>query len=319
MTLVRLRDLAPTRQQFLDEVVRGLTGAVKTLPSKYFYDARGSELFDEICDLEEYYLTRTELSILKRFAGEMADSIGPNCAIVEYGSGSSLKTRILLEQLHSPAALIPVEISCTHLKQAAQMLSRKFPELCVEPLCADFTEPFELPKLDVPHERTVLFFPGSTIGNFPPFEAAELLGNMRDLAAPHGGLLIGVDLDKPRHIVEAAYNDHHGVTAAFNLNLLTRINRELSADFELDRFRHEAILNQEEGRIEMHLVSQGEQTVRLNGTEVAFSDGESIHTENSYKYSLSKFGELAESAGFRVERIWCDSRNLFSVQYLSVL
>lgn len=317
MTPISLQDLAPSKSQFLSDVLAGLTDEPKRLPCKYLYDERGSALFEEICGLDEYYLTRAELEILDTHLDEIADCLGPHTAIVEFGSGSSLKTRKLLSRLESPVALIPVDISREHLAHSARVLAAQFPRLAVRPVCADFTQPFELPAIARGAEKTIVYFPGSTIGNFSPSEAAELLEVIGDCAGSGGGLLIGVDLKKPRSILEPAYDDARQVTAEFNLNLLRRMNRELFADFDVDRFRHESRYNDCEGRIEMHLVSAGDQSVQLDGTEIHFADGESIHTENSYKYSLGQFSSLAASCGFAVQRVWCDSRRYFSVQYLT--
>ena len=318
MSQVSLQDAAPPRQQFLHDVLAGLRSRPKRLPSKYFYDRRGSQLFDRICELEEYYLTRTELAIMRAHADEMAGALGERCVLIEYGSGSSRKTRILLDHLTEPAAYVPVDISREHLFRAAARLARKYPALAVHPVCADFTAPFDLPSLDCGCGPRIVYFPGSTIGNFDPRETVELLGRIADLVGLGGGLLIGADLRKPVSILEPAYNDAQGVTAQFNLNLLARINRELGAEFRLDRFRHHAFFNDAESRIEMHLISTADQSVRIDGAVIDFRRGESIHTENSYKYSLDHFRALAAEAGFRVERVWTDPDALFSVQYLSV-
>jgi dimethylhistidine N-methyltransferase len=301
---------------FLREVLAGLARPHKQLPCKYFYDERGSRLFDEICDLEEYYLTRCELAILRRHAGEMAVRLGPGCALIEYGSGSSLKTRLLLDRLGRPAAYVPVDISGEHLLRSARRLARAYPGLEVAPVCADFTRPFPLPPLRQEPRRRVVYFSGSTIGNFGPSEAADLLAGIARLCGPGGGLLIGVDLKKDRATLEAAYDDRRGVTAAFNLNLLARINRELGADFELSRFRHHAFYNEGPGRVEMHLVSLGAQTVRVGGAAFDLADGETICTEYSYKYGSDEFRDLAAHAGLSLGRVWTDENGLFSVQYL---
>jgi dimethylhistidine N-methyltransferase len=302
----------------LREVLAGLARPQKQLPCKYFYDERGSHLFDEICELEEYYLTRCELAILRRHAGQMAGRIGTGCALIEYGSGSSLKTRLLLDRLDRPAAYVPVDISGEHLLHSARQLARAYPGLEVVPVCADFTRPFALPKLRQPPRRRVVYFSGSTIGNFGPAEATALLAGIARLCGPGGGLLIGVDLKKDRAVLEPAYDDSRGVTAAFNLNLLARINRELGADFDLIRFRHRAFYNEGAGRIEMHLVSLATQTVHVGGTAFELAEGETICTEYSYKYGLDEFRELAARAGLGLEQVWTDEKGLFSVQYLGV-
>lgn len=302
---------------FLRDVLHGLRRRRKRLPSKYFYDAAGSALFDRICDLDEYYLTRCELDLLRRHAAEMAEAAGPGAALIEYGSGSSLKTRLLLDHLREPAAYVPVDISGEHLNRSAVRLRRRYPALPVLPVTADFTQPFELPPLPPGVGRRVVLFSGSTIGNFRPAEAARLLRQMARLCGPDGALLVAADLKKDRAILEAAYNDRLGVTAAFNLNLLTRINQELHADFAVDRFRHHAFYNPRHGRMEMHLVSLANQTVHIGGVALVFARGETIRTEYSYKYSPSDFAELARRAGLQVERMWTDEKQWFSAQWLT--
>ena len=315
---LELCDLSPERERFLSDVLEGLARSAKTLPCKYFYDARGSALFDRICTLPEYYPTRTELAILRRHAGAMAAAIGPRCLLVEYGSGSSTKTRLLLDRLADPAAYVPVDISREHLLQSAAALAAHYPRLRVIPVCADFTRPFALP--DVPDAaRAVGYFPGSTIGNFAPADARKFLADVAEQCGPGGALLIGVDLTKPRSVLEPAYDDARGVTAEFNRNLLRRANRELGADFDLAAFDHRAFWNASLGRVEMHLVSRRDQVVRIAGQAIPFAKGESIHTENSHKYELAGFAALAAAAGFTVERAWIDDAELFSVQLLRVL
>lgn len=313
-----LIDIAPDREEFLADVVSGLLASPKTLPSKYLYDERGSHLFDEICNLDEYYLTRTELQIMEQYAGEMATAVGSKAVLIEYGSGSSLKTGRLLEQLDSPAACVLVEISLEHLKNSASRLAAEHPGLKVVPVCADFTQPFDIPDLPADAGRRVVYFPGSTIGNFSAFAAQELLTEIASQAGPGGGLLIGVDLLKSPEILKPAYNDREGVTASFNMNLLERINRELKADFDLGAFHHEGRFNAEQSRMEMHLVSEKEQTVTIGEAQISFAAGETIHTENSCKFQLEDFRSLAGSAGFEVKQIWTDAAGLFSVQYLEV-
>lgn len=311
-------DLAPSTEEFLSDVIRGLSAPSKHLPCKYLYDDAGSRLFDRICELPEYYPTRTELAILNRYAGEMAAMLGPRCLVIEYGSGSITKTRVLLDHLQEPAAYIPVEIAREQLQESARALARDYPHLEVRPLCADFTRPLELPETRRSAARRVVYFPGSTIGNFTPDEARQLLERTARLCGPGGAMLLGADLKKDPRVLENAYNDRDGVTAAFNLNLLTRMNRELAARFKPENFWHHALYNPREGRIEMHLVSQLEQRVPLDGREVLLVEGESICTEYSYKYSLRDLGELARAAGFTIERTWTDDRKYFSVHYLVV-
>lgn len=306
------------RKQFLRDVQRGLRRPRKEIPCKYFYDDAGSALFDEICDLDEYYLTRTELSIIRAHGAEMAAALGEDCELIEFGSGSSLKTRLLLEQLRAPRAYLPIEISREPLDRSALELAERFPGLRVLPVHADFTASILLPHTGDPKARRVVYFPGSTIGNFSPEAATELLSSVARLVGDHGGLLIGFDLDKDESIVWPAYNDRKGISAAFNLNLLARINRELDADFDLDEFTHRADYVRENECVEMHLVSRTQQVVRIAGTEYAFYEGETIHTECSYKYSLEHFGRLTARAGFRLGQQWTDPKGYFSVQYLTV-
>ena len=313
---VQVLDYAPKLGSFRDEVVAGLRKPRKELPSKFFYDEEGSRLFEAITELAEYYPTRTELGIMRAHAGEMAALLGPDALLVEYGSGSSLKTRILLDHLRRPAAYVPLDISGAHLAQSAAALAAAYPHLEVLPVCADYTASFALPAPTRPAARTVVYFPGSTIGNFDPGPARRFMEHVAGVAGPGGGLLIGVDLRKDPVVLHAAYNDARGVTAAFNLHLLARVNRELGSDFELAAFRHYAFYNPTERRIEMHLVSLREQQARVGGEEFAFSVGESIWTESSYKYSLDDFARLASATGWAVERVWTDAGALFSVHYL---
>lgn len=314
---VSLHDLEPSTDSNRDEVIAGLRQSPKRLPCKLFYDERGSELFEEICQLDEYYLTRTELSIMDDHAAAMAARIGSSAVLIELGSGASVKTRILLDHLRSPAAYVPVDISRDHLQQTAAALKDDYPELHVAPVCADFTSRVELPDVLAVSSPRVVYFPGSTIGNFPPREAIALLRNIRQLSSVDGGLLIGFDRQKEVAVLEAAYNDVHGVTAQFNLNILRRINRELDADFDEDAFEHRAFYNRELGRMEIYLVSRREQQVRVGDEEFKFAAGEAICTEYSYKFSLDGFQRLAEEAGFRVDQCWSDQNEMFSVVYLA--
>lgn len=314
---VALRDYHPQQASLRDTILNGLRQPQKTLPAIYFYDERGSQLFDRITELPEYYPTRTEISIMRARAPEIRDLIGERALIVELGSGSSLKTRLLLEALRDPAAYVPVDISRDHLLLAARRLAAEYPDIEVLPVCADFSEPFDLPRpRGAEPARNVVYFPGSTIGNFHHEESRELLAAMRRVAGRRGGLLIGVDLKKDRETLERAYNDAQGVTAEFNLNMLVRLNRELDATFDLAAFRHRAIWNEGAGRIEMHLVSERDQRVEVAGEPVEFRAGEYILSECSYKYAPSEFGALASESGFDVRRVWTDPARLFSVQYL---
>ncbi len=311
---IQLTDLCPETDTFLDEVRDGLQQPQKAIPAKFFYDVRGSQLFDQITELPEYYLTRTEIGIMQRFVGEMVERIGPRTLLVEYGSGSSLKTRILLDHLTDPVGYVPIDISKEHLLRSAATLAAAYPGLAILPVCADYTSAFRLPDLD--DARPVVYFPGSTIGNFNPDEARAFLRRLARVVGPGGGLLIGVDLKKDIAVIEAAYNDAQGVTAAFNKNMLARINRELGGTFDLDLFKHKAFYNRAHGRIEMHLVSLANQCVRIGVLQVPFRRGETLLTEYSHKYSLDDFAALAASAGFAVEQVWTDDEHLFSVQDL---
>jgi L-histidine N-alpha-methyltransferase len=315
--LQRLQDLEPSTQEFRDAVLAGLGEVPKTLPCKFFYDAEGSRLFDQICELPEYYPTRTELKLLADAAGEIAGLIGPRARLVEFGSGAGVKIRLLLNALDRPAAYVPVDISRDHLMMAAADLARDFPALQIAPICADYTKPFALPAPSGLHpEITVGFFPGSTIGNFTPAEALGFLTRARKLLGPGSAMLVGVDLRKAENILVPAYDDAAGVTAAFNLNLLVRINRELGGNFDLEQFAHEARWNDALGRIEMHLVSRRDQEVRIGRARFAFRAGETIHTENSHKYTLDQFRALAVEAGYNPRAAWTDTAGLFSVHML---
>ena len=295
----------------------GLSRRQKTLPSKYLYDARGSELFDAITELPEYYPTRTETAILGRHAADMAAVAGPHRAVIEFGIGSAAKSQLLLDSLDRPACFVPIDISPEALNRAAEDLRQRFPMLPIMPLVADFTGPVRLPP-SLPATGRLAFFPGSTIGNFEPADAASFLSNVARTVGPDGALLIGVDLKKPTDILIPAYDDADGVTAAFNLNLLARLNRELDADFDIAHFSHEARYDADHGRVEMHAVSRRRQTVTVAGTAYRFEDGESIRTECSYKYTLPEFRLLARTAGWHPRATWTDERELFSVHYLSL-
>jgi dimethylhistidine N-methyltransferase len=311
---VHFHDLHPTPADMRAEVLAGLALDQKRLSPKFFYDAEGSRLFDAICELPEYYPTRTEIGILRRHGAEMAERLGRDALLIELGSGSSVKIRTLLEALR-PAVYMPVDISKDHLLRSAEDLAAAFPGLDVHAVCADYSTAFVLPVDHHDHPRAA-FFPGSSVGNFEPEAAARFMARVGQILGAGGRLLVGVDLIKDRHRLEAAYNDTNGVTAAFNKNLLARINRELGADFDLDAFRHEAVFNTELSRVEMHLVSTRSQRVRLAGQFFAFSEGESIHTESSYKYHIDGFQALAAQAGFTAEQVWTDPDELFSVHCL---
>jgi dimethylhistidine N-methyltransferase len=306
------------KEAFLRDVLRGLSRPAKELPCQYFYDEHGAALFEQICELDEYYLTRCELDILRRHGPDLAAALGPRCALIEFGSGNSLKTRLLLDRLPDAAAYVPVDLNGRQLERAAGQLRRRYPALDVSPVRADFTTPFDLPSVAAGARQRVVYFSGSTIGNFGPTEAIALLAHISRIVGLGGGLLLAADLKKDRALLESAYDDAKGVTAEFNRNLLARINRELEADFALEQFRHHAFYNEAEGRIEMHLVSHRPQVVRVAGRTFAFAEGEGIRTEYSYKYSRDDLRDLAAAAGWRRRRVWTDARGWFSVQYLGV-
>jgi len=315
--LASFRDLSPAADDFHGDVVSGLSAMPKTLPCKYFYDAEGSRLFDRICELPEYYPTRTETALMDAMASEMASRIGPDALILEYGCGSIEKVRILLDALDRPRNYVAVDISRDHLRTAAETLAQDYPDVKVHALCADFTADFPLDE-KITGARRVGYFPGSTIGNFDPVAAEVFLAGVVRRVGVGGGLLIGADLKKDEAVLNAAYDDSAGVTAAFNLNLLTRINRELGGDFALEAFDHRAFYNAADGRVEMHLVSRREQSVRIGGQVFVFAEGETIHTENSHKYGIAELQALAERAGFRANGVWTDAEDLFSVHFLEV-
>lgn len=324
-TAIPLLDLHPDTDTLREEVLAGLNATPKALSPKFFYDAEGSKLFDRITELDAYYPTRTEVGILRANVEALANVIGEGASLVELGSGSSLKTHILLDRVAGDlAAYVPVDISREHLMASARRLAEEYPGLEILPVCADYTQPLRLPTPSAPVSQTVVFFPGSTIGNFEPSEAVALLQRVRRVVGEGGGMLVGVDLKKDRETLELAYDDPEGVTASFNLNLLTRLNRELGATFDLGAFRHRAryrdgvepLGEETTARVETHLVSQRAQTVRVAGQAFAFEEGETIHTENSYKYTLGGFAVLAQRGGFRVETVWTDPDARFSVQYL---
>jgi L-histidine N-alpha-methyltransferase len=308
-------DLAPGEESFRDAVLKGLGRTPKSIPCKFFYDARGSALFEAICRLPEYYLTRSEVAILEENAAEIAAHIGAHSRLIEFGSGASTKARILLRALDRPAAYVPVDISREHLRDAAISLAEDFPSLHVVAVCADYTRAFPLPPLPGPSGKRVGFFPGSTIGNFEPDAAVDFLANYARILGPGGEMLIGVDLKKDPAILDAAYNDRAGVTAEFNLNLIERVNRELDGDLDIARFEHVAFYNEADGRIEIYIRSLANQEAWIAGTPVLFTKGELIHTEYSYKYSVPEFRALAAKASFHPVDTWIDPAELFSVHY----
>lgn len=311
-----LVDLEPDRASFRKELLDGLERTPPNIPCKFFYDARGSALFETICALPEYYPTRTEVGILESNAGKISRAVGPDARVIEYGSGSGLKTDMLLRMLDSPSAYIPIEISVSALRSCYQSLSESFPDVPIIPICADYTRSVALPSDLPPAERSIVFFPGSTIGNFEPDRARDFLAGTARLVGGDGGVVIGVDLVKDPDVIEAAYNDSQGVTADFNLNLLRRANRELDAEFDLDSFEHRAVFNPDASRIEMHLVSQRAQKARVGERSFDFDRGDHIVTEYSYKYRPDDFEALASAAGFEARNMWTDEDDLFSVWYL---
>ncbi|MGP1345108.1 MAG: L-histidine N(alpha)-methyltransferase [Phycisphaerales bacterium] len=315
---VRLTDLHPPSDDMRSEVLSGLRSAgQKTVPCKYLYDARGSRLFDDITETTAYYPTRTEMGIFDARAEEIAEAVGPRAAVIELGSGASLKIRRLLEMLDDPAAYVAVEISRDHLVASAEEVADAFPEVEVQAVCADFTRPIEVPELESEHGSRLVFFPGSTIGNFTPEGTRTMLARIADLLENESdAAIVGADLMKPVEVLEKAYDDPEGVTASFNLNLLERLNRELDADFDLERFRHEARFNEQRQRIEMHIVSDADQRVSIGGETIALRRGESIHTENSHKFTREKFAALAAEAGLVVDEVWTDEKEWFSVNLL---
>lgn len=313
---VRFYNYHPSVASLRDEVITGLSATPKAIPPKFFYDERGSQLFDAICELPEYYLTRTEVGILQEHALEIAHLAGPETLLIELGSGASKKVRLLLEALR-PSAYLGVDISKDFLLASTDRLAADYPWLEVHAACADFSQVLNLSYCPT-QSRRLAFFPGSSIGNFEPAQALQFLKELRALLDRNGALLIGVDLKKDPAILNAAYNDAQGVTAEFNLNLLRRIQRELGADLDIDGFEHRAFYNQAAGRIEMHLVSRRTQRIQIEERTFGFVAGETIHTENSYKYTIKALQRLAEQAGFQPVRVWTDQEDLFSVHYFSV-
>lgn len=311
-----LIDLEPKMGNLLKEVLVGLSKTQKCIDPKFLYDRRGSEIFEMICELPEYYPTRVESRIIKDHAQEMASLIGNDALLIEPGSGACKKVRYILKNLRRPNGYVPIEISKEILLRSVEEIHDEFSDVKVFPVCADFTQDMDLPlSVDYQTGKKVIFFPGSTIGNFHPDEAVTFLKRFSRIIGPKGGLLIGVDLKKDKSILCRAYDDSQGVTAAFNLNLLERLNREVDASFNIGNFRHKAIYNEELGRIEMHIQSLIAQLVRVNQTVFRFREGETIHTECSYKYSVSEFCELAARARLVIKKHWMDPEKLFCVYY----
>ena len=318
LTITRpVATVPPASSDFLSDVIAGLSGEPRTLPCKYFYDERGAALFQKICEQPEYYITRTEIDILDRHRAEIAANLGPQIDLIGLGTGSGTKTRILIEALEKPAVYIPVDISEKQLRKSAALFRKTFPDLEILPVCADYLQPVVLPATRHKAARNVVYFPGSTIGNFEPGEATQFLRRIAKVCHRSGALLIGVDLRKDRNVIEAAYNDTAGVTAQFNLNLLARANRELGADFDLQRWRHQAVYNSDAGRVEMYLISQVDQAVHIGDHTFGFRSGEKIITEFSYKYAPEGFAALAREAGFEFQKMRTEDARLFGVFYFT--
>lgn len=313
---VRDDDRRPPLNEVLEIAQHGLGLKPKRLPSWLFYDARGSDLFEQICEQPEYYLTRCETALMEAHAESIAETLGSDVRLVEYGSGHAIKTRLLLQHLHQPVAYVPVEISPEPLRLSVERLESEFPKLPVQPLCADFTKALRLPIPPRAARRTVVYFPGSTIGNFESREAAVLLRKMRNEMGDAGGILVGVDLKKDPAVLEAAYNDRAGITADFTLNMLRRLNREIGSDFDLSAFSHRAHYNPMAGRIETHIVSRRDQQAKVGRLNIGFRADEAVQVEYSCKYSLEDFAALAARAGLAVMQVWTDPQQMFSVQYL---
>ncbi len=309
-------DLHPPLANLKEEVLSGLSTIPKMIPPKFFYDEFGSQLFDQITELEEYYPTRTEITILEEHGNEMVGLLGKDALLIELGSGSSQKIRLLLDALQ-PAAYMPIDISKTHLLKSAQTLFNDYPHLDIHATCADYSDHFHLPY-NPENTPKAAFFPGSSIGNFEPNQAQALLERVAEFLGSNSTLLVGVDMKKDPQRLNHAYNDAKGITAAFNLNLLNRINQELDANFDISYFKHHAFYNEQLGRIEMHLVSNISHEVHIDGQTFSFDKNESIHTESSYKYTVDEFQALAQMAGFQPIRVWTDAENLFSVHCLQV-
>jgi dimethylhistidine N-methyltransferase len=309
--------LTTEQQVFFDDVMIGLQQTPKTLPCKYFYDDKGSQLFEAICELDEYYVTRTELALLNQIKEELSSLIGPESSIIEPGAGAGIKIQTLLKALDAPNNYVPMDISSDFLFYSAQIIQKRFPDIEVFPIQGDFTQPVEWVGTKQ-SGKSIVFFPGSTIGNFEPDQAIDFLKNMAALIGDNGALIVGVDLMKDANILEAAYDDKQGITAQFNKNLLTRINLQLNGKFNLDKFTHKALVNFEKQRVEMHLVSQVEQQVSINGQTIHFQCGESVHTENSHKYTEQSFVEIAKKAGLQRKKTWVDENGLFSIHYLTL-
>lgn len=316
MSIATQSDAAePSTDDFAEAVIAGLSRQKKSIPCRYLYDARGSELFEDITQLDEYYPTRTEIGLLAKYGPEIADRADDGCAVVEFGSGSSRKTHILLEHMDKASAYVPIDIDDSALKEAAARLRVEFPDLPLHPVHADFSQGIALPE-EIENAPKLGFFPGSTIGNFEIDAAVDFLSGAGDLLGAGSSLLVGADLKKDPDILVPAYDDASGVTADFTLNLIHRINRELGARLDVARFAHEAVYNDDIGRIEIYLVSLADQAFEILGHNFSLSQGERIHVENSHKYTVPQFHELAGKAGWLPEEVWTDANDYFSLHYL---
>lgn len=310
--LEKEKNYTPQQESIIDEIIDSLSQTQKKLPCKYFYDEKGSDLFEQIVDLDEYYLARTEIAIMNDNIDEIAELIGESCILIEPGSGSANKIKILLENLKKPAAYIPIDISETYVKDSAQKLSKDYPDLKIVPIIADYTSDFKLPQFNFKYNKLVVYYPGSTIGNFSPDGARAFLKKIARMSGKNNYLLIGIDLKKDKDTLERAYNDSRGITEKFNINMLNNLNNLVESDFIAEKWSHKAFFNEEENRIEMHLVSKENQTVKLNGYAVDFLEGETIHTENSYKYCIDGFCDLV-SDEYKLNKFWTDKKKNFAV------
>jgi len=316
--LSRLNKFEPEKENLLEEILEGFNKPQKELPSKLFYDEKGSALFDEICELDEYYLTRTETAIMTENIEDICSVLGRNCLLIELGSGSSKKIRLLLTGLQDPAGYVPIDISEEHLMNSANVLAQDYPSLKIFPVYADYTRPFSLPKFEFTHSKKAVYYPGSTIGNFKADYASQFLTRIANRIGKGNGLLIGIDLKKNKKTLEDAYNDKKGVTAEFNLNILRRLNNELGTDFNIEGWKHLAFYNSDEGRIEMHLQSLRDQDMQVNGYRIAFAKDETILTEYSHKYSVEDFKDII-SDSYNLEKVWTDKENKFGILYFTVI
>lgn len=313
-------DQNPDKGDFLEEAIVGFSKSPKSISPKFFYDDRGSDIFSKICQTPEYYITRTEISLLEQVGDEIAAFAGTNRVVIEYGCGSSLKINALLSALKEPAEYLAIDIAAAHLQKTIKDIAVQYPNLRVGGLCADFMGSLTLPEqVGGGAESRLAFFPGSTIGNQTPTEAINFMKMVHSVVGVGGALLIGVDLKKDKVLLERAYNDKQGYTAAFNLNLFLRMREELNADINISLFRHLAFYNEQESRIEMHLMAEESQSIQLGGQVFCFAQNETVHTENSYKYSIDEFDVLAVKGGFTVDKVWIDKGELFSIHYLTAI